>query len=554
MHTLTRVWLIVLLAAFLWWIPAVSANQPEWQRYEANWRITGGKRSKAIHYPKEKPVPLKDSQTSRGAPLQKKIVLREESLGLRQPVFKSALSQDDSAQVENFGMVAPVLAYAIDSPPIDGFVPWIIISVTNKRLDDLELDAVPETSIVGRYPLGISPKTDYAIGILDTGASAHVMSYAAAVQAGLFVGFPNLITSNTSIIAGVIGSVDAWISQPLAIFVDGLSSLDPNGLLLDTSRMLGESNVSIVVGQDPGSGPDLTTAIGTPLSVFFTTVINNDQEVTVSRGGEEFTAPDICLYEHEDPCIPSYSNVVPLELRPGGAVSVQYFPTLTSFFEFPPMSPSVIIGNLSQSLFFVHSVDLVEGENSAIDKDRFMLDTGAQVTVIGSRIAARLKLNPKEPEFEVEIEDVTGEVVIVPGFYIDSIQIPAIGEWLSYTNVPVILLDVSSPEGGTLDGVIGMNLFVDFNLVLRGGGMFLDEDPALYFEPVTALAADIAPKGGDDKVDYLDLSAFAEAWLADSQSPKWNEKADIAPILNTDGIINFLDFSVFSKYWLAGIR
>jgi hypothetical protein len=530
------------MAAFLWFIPAISANQPEWQRYEANWRITGGKNSKAIRYPKEKPVPLKDS--SRGIPLQKKIIIKQPAFGLE---------LEDSTQVES-PFAAPILAYAIDSPPIDGFVPWIVISVTDKRLNDLELDAVPETSIVGRYPLGVSPKTDYAIGILDTGASAHVMGYANAVQAGLFNGFPNLITSNTSTIAGVIGLIDAWISQPLAIFVDGLSSLDPNGLLLDTSRMLGESNVSIVVGQDPGSGPDLTTAIGTPLSVFFTTVINNDQEVTVSRGGEEFIAPDIRLYEHEDPCIPSYSNVVPLELRPGGAASVQYFPTLTSFFEFPPMSPSVIIGNLSQSLFFIHSVDLVEGENSAIDKDRFMLDTGAQVTVIGSRIAARLKLNPKEPEFEVEIEDVTGEVVIVPGFYIDSIEIPAIGDWLSYTNVPVILLDVSSPEGGTLDGVIGMNLFVDFNLVLRGGGMFLDEDPALYFEPVAALIADIAPKGGDEKVDYLDLSAFAEAWLADSKSPKWNEKADLAPILNTDGIINFLDFSVFAQYWLAGIR
>jgi len=540
-----RLWSVLFLCFLMYRMPSALANQTEWLRYETNWRITGGKKSKAIRYPKEKPVPLKDSQAGRGIPLQKKIVIK-------QPAFELAL--EDTAQVESFGTATSVFAYAIDSPPVDGFVPWIIISVTNKRLDDLELDAVPETSIVGRYPLGVSPKTDYAIGILDTGASAHVISFTAAVQAGLFNGSSNLITSNTIVIAGVIGSVNAWVSQPLAIFVDGLSSLDPNGLLLDTSRMLGESNVSIVVGQDPGSKPDLTTAIGTPLSVFFTTVINNDKEVTISRGGEEFTAPDIRLYEHEDPCIPSYSDFVPLELRPGGAVSVQYFPTLTSFFEFPPMSPSVIIGNLSQSLFFIHSVDLVEGENSAIDKDRFMLDTGAQVTVIGSRIAARLKLNPKEPEFEVEIEDVTGEVVIVPGFYIDSIQIPAIGDWLSYKNVPVILLDVSSPEGGTLDGVIGMNLFVDFNLVLRGGGMFLDEDPTLYFEPVAALIADIAPKGGDEKVDYLDLSAFAEAWLADSKSPKWNEKADLAPILNTDGIINFLDFSVFAQYWLAGIR
>jgi len=546
-----RIWSVLFLFFLMCWIPPALADQTEWLRHEVNWRITGGKSTKAIYYPKANPVPLKDSQAGRGTLLQKKIVLR-------QPAFESALSQDGSAQVESFGLAGelaiPVLAYAIDSPPIDGFVPWIVISVTDKRLNELELDAVPETSIVGRYPRSVNPQTDYVIGILDTGASAHVMAYAAATQAGIFNGFPNLLTSNTSIIAGVIGSVDAWVSQPLAIFVDGLSVLDPNGLLLDTSRMRGQSNLSIIVGQDPGNMPDLTTAIGTPLSVFFTTVINNDRKVTVIRNNEEFASPDIRLYEHEDPCIPSYSNVVPLELRPGGAMSVQYFPTLTSFFEFPPMSPSVIIGNLSQSLFFIHSVDLVEGENGAIDKDRFMLDTGAQVTVIGSRIAARLRLNPNEPEFEVEIEDVTGQAVLVPGFYIDSIQIPAIGEWLSYTNVPVILLDVFSPEGGTVDGVIGMNLFVDFNLVLRGGGMFLDKEPVLYFEPVTNIIADIAPGDGDDKVDYLDLSAFAQAWLADSQSTNWNIRADIAPESNPDGIINFLDFAVFAQHWVASIR
>ncbi len=116
-----------------------------------------------------------------------------------------------------------------------------------------------------------------------------------------------------------------------------------------------------------------------------------------------------------------------------------------------------------------------------------MLDTGAQVTVIGSRMAARLRLRPDEFDFEVEIEDVTGTVVMYPGFYIDSIEIPALGDWVSFTNVPVVLLDVSSPEGGTLDGIIGMNLFSDFNLILRGGGLSLEGDPSLEFEPISAV-------------------------------------------------------------------
>jgi hypothetical protein len=168
--------------------------------------------------------------------------------------------------------------------------------------------------------------------------------------------------------------------------------------------------------------------------------------------------------------------------------------------------------------------------------------------------AARLKLNPNEPEFEAEIEDVSGQTIIAPGFYIDSIQIPAIGEWLIYTNIPVVLLDIFSPEGGTVDGIIGTNLFINFNLVLRGGGLLFDQEPALYFEPVAALIADIAPDDGDGKVNFKDLSAFAKAWLAVSQSPNWNEKADFAPTTKPDEIINLLDLAVLSQYWFAGIH
>jgi len=73
---------------------------------------------------------------------------------------------------------------------------------------------------------------------------------------------------------------------------------------------------------------------------------------------------------------------------------------------------------------------------------------------------------------------------MAPGFYIDTLEIPALGRWFRATNVPVVLLDIASPEGGTLDGIIGMNLFVDCNLILRGGGLFLDDDPKLELERV----------------------------------------------------------------------
>ncbi|MGD0078387.1 MAG: retropepsin-like aspartic protease, partial [Sedimentisphaerales bacterium] len=328
------------------------------------------------------------------------------------------------------------------------------------------------------------------------------------------------------------------------IFIDGLGTIEPNGLLLDRSAMMGQSNVAIAVGE--GLDPvDLPTAIGSPMSAYFTAAFYNDTQITVSHNDSNFTAPDIRIYQQDDPEIPNYANTIPLELRPLGAISAQYIPGLNEFFDFEPTSPSVLIGTSSQSIFFVASVDLYQGTHSAIDKTRFMLDTGAQISVVGSRIAARLALNPAHPDFEVEIQGVTGETIIAPGFYIDSIDIPALGDWLSFTNIPVILLDIPSPEGGTVDGIIGMNLFADLNFVLRGGGLFLQDDPSISYETIIRFTGDIAPAGGDGIVNYLDLAALADAWLANPLSQNWNSRADIVG----DAIINFRDFAALAQNW-----
>ena len=103
-----------------------------------------------------------------------------------------------------------------------------------------------------------------------------------------------------------------------------------------------------------------------------------------------------------------------------------------------------------------------------------------------------------------------------------------------------MLLDVSSPEGGTLDGIIGMNLFTDLNFTVRGGGMFLEDDPAIDYETISQVPGDI---NGDWVVDWLDVAALADAWLATPASPNWNARADLVG----DGIINFLDFAVLAQ-------
>ena len=520
------------------WISVVQAGRTGWKRQEVDWRMTGGGRVKAIRYSEDKEPSLYNGKAG------------------NQPdvVRKRIFLKDLPSEKKSFNILSlpSVMAKTIDSPPIDGFVPRIAVTVTDERSDDFDWVAQMHMSVVGRY-LTDNPETDFTIGLFDTGASTHILSYAGANRTGVYDA--DLITSSITEIQGATNSVFGLVSQPLAIFIDGLAAIEPNGMTLDSSNMVGQSNVSVIVGDmPPPDKPDLPTVVGSPMSVNFVTVINNDRQISVTYDGNDYTSPDIKFYDHDDSMIPDYANRIPLNLIPSGALNIQYIPDLEAIMEFifQPGTPSIIVGNLAQSLFFVDSVDLRNGDFSAIDKQRFMLDTGAQITVISSGIGSRLGLNPDNPDFEVEIQDVTGEITLEPGFYIDSLDIPSLGDWLSFTNVPVVLIDVGSPEGGTLEGIIGMNLFVNFNLVLRGGGLLGQEPPSLEFELMPApLTADIAPEGGDGIVDFLDFVAFAKAWLSTTTSPNWNPKADLAPPLNPDGTINILDLSVFTEYWLS---
>ena len=525
-HKSVRILFVVLLVCVACRAIVNGAVPSTWQREEVNWRVSGGSQIKAIYRPPEEAV---------------------------------AKSTSDKA--------APIAANVIDSPPEAGLVPWIAVVTTDAKGEELDMVAVAESSIVGT-PMA-DPQTDYAIGIFDTGASAHIMGYEAANNLGLFNINPSdpchtYVTGNEIQITGATDSTFVSVSYPMAIFIDGLNAIGSGGLL-DTSGMVGQSNVSILVGQEPAPDKsDLPTAIGSPLSVYFTTVFHNDQPVTVDRNGEQYVGTSVSIYDDPcDPGIPIYSAKVPLELRPLGSTSVQYIPDF-DFFDLDledilygwsfdtPGTPSIIMGNLSQSIFFIHSVDTTEGSNSASDKNRFMFDTGAQVSVIGNRIGARLGLDPANPDNWVDITGVTGTTTSVPLFIIDSLQIPALGEWLTFTNVPMILLDIASPEGGTLDGIIGMNLFVDFNFVLRGGGLFLQDDPAIEFQHIDRSIADFAPGFGDGEVDIMDLRAFARAWQSTEGAPNWNPKCDMAPQPTPDKKVDLLDFGVLFEHWLEG--
>jgi hypothetical protein len=531
--------LVLLLLNIVCATAATPIDRPGWERQEVDWRITGGSRIKSISYPKDKPPPLSGKRAGqrRKIPRKKTITITADS----QPI---PLAPE---------VTTSIVANVINSPPIAGFVPWIVVSATDARLGVWEVDAVPTTSVTGNYLPGSNPQSDYTIGIYDTGAGVNLMGDVAAMKAGFFGINPYpypypYITDNMSEIFGAIGSsVYVWVSQPIGLFIDGLGALDPNGLLIDNSGMVGETNVSILVG-DPYDSPNLPTAIGSPMSVYFTASLRNDRQITIFHDSNHFTAPDAKFYESHDPCIPNYSNTIYLDLRPIGAAAVQYlFDPFDP--EYSPFSPSIIMAGLTgQSLFFTDRTDLAHNNRTSTQK-KFMVDTGAQISVISGSQATELGIKKSDPNFIVEIQGVTGETADVNGYIIDLLEISADPEWLSFTDVPVVMLDVMSPESGTLDGIIGMNLFVDFNLVFRGGGLPDYGGHTLEFEPIDYRAVcDIAPGDGDGKINNLDLAAFLNAWLATSTSPNWNPRADLAPVVR-DGRIDSYDFAVLAEYW-----
>jgi len=524
--------LVLLLLAVVCRTAIADAEWPCWKRQEVDLRMTGGSRIKAISYPQDKPLPLSAKRAG-----QRQTAVRQKTFTAQANLQLTPLAPETTTSV---------FVNVIDSPPISGFVPWIAVSVTNARLGEWEVDAVPTTSVTGNYLPGSNPQSDYAIGIYDTGAGAHLMGDIAAEQAGLFN--YTYLTSNMTEIYGATGSsVFVWVSQPIGLFIDGLGALDPNGLLIDNSSMVGETNVSILVG-DPYDSPNLPTAIGSPMSVYFAACLRNDRQISIFHDSNQFTTPDAQFYESYDPSIPDYSNTIYLDLRPIGAAAVQYlFDPFDP--EYPPFSPSIIMAGLTgQSLFFTNRTDLAHNNKTSIQK-KFMVDTGAQISVISESQATELGLKKSDPNFWVEITDVTGDTIDATGFIIDLLEISADPEWLSFTNVPVVMLDVMSPEGGTLEGIIGMNLFVEFNLVFHGGGLPDYGGHALLLEPVDyRTVCDIAPGDGDGKIDKLDLAAFVDAWLATPTSTNWNPRADLAPVVR-DGRVDFYDFAILAEYW-----
>ena len=222
--------------------------------------------------------------------------------------------------------------------------------------------------------------------------------------------------------------------------------------------------------------------VGTGLLSFYNTMIRVDTPVRRTIDGQSILTPDVQILDQTAP-LPVYSRKIAMSFGGMGPA------TTACFYGFPDIfgggsgrhcsddaglwRPAVLPtgGN------FFARVGAIEGEPgpyNPLQYMRMMVDTGSQSSIITPAMAANLNLDPASPDFTVDICGIGGLTQGVPGFYVDYIKINASGGAMEFSQVPFVVVDVPSPDGGEFDGMLGMNFFWNRNVI---------------FEPSLSLAA-----------------------------------------------------------------
>ncbi len=300
-------------------------------------------------------------------------------------------------------------------------------------------------------------------GIFDTGASAVTFS---PDDADLFdaLGTPIPIKVPDGAGAGGIGgSITGDVSQPGTILAAGMHAETltfdnlgfPNFSANFDSTAASTPGIQSFVGSQTGS-PDLPTITGTPILHPSTTNPAGLAARIDTQGVStdySFFIPGLILTE------PDLNFVTPGTKLQGGAglTDPVYIPMGTfggDTFANPgndiTESPSPMQNNVS--VFYTPT----SGTTAESDNNHFLLDTGSQLTVISTALAASLGLDLNNPQTTIDVGGVGGTET-VPGFTIDKLEVPTTdpNTFVDFTNVPVYVLDVAPG----VDGLLGMNLF-----------------------------------------------------------------------------------------------
>ncbi len=427
-------------------------------------------------------------------------------------------------------------------PRLAGFSPRVAITTTDEaRPPDYEWDHELQTTYVG-LPLNPAADPDFVIGYLDSGSDVNLAAGSFADRLGLS---GSNLTSSGIPIGGVGGQVNAYVTMPVAFFAAGMSAVNVSGLLNYTA-LTGHSNVCGLAAPpiDCGWGEVVSAIIGNPFIAFHNFVIRVDTPRTVTVGGETFTGPDIEIQQVWE-TLPDYTHKISIEF--GGlspiATTANYYPDFLD--QTVPIFPtllSLMPGTIPTGGMFFTTIYVLEGEPgpfNPVQPMRVMVDTGAQSSIMSHGMAAQLSL-PLTPDFTVDVCGVGGLVTGIGGYKIDFVKINASNGALEFAEAPFVVLDLPSPEGGTLDGILGMNFFWNRNVIfepaLGGSGFFHVSDPI----PVAFADSDV-----DFDVDVDDAEVFIGCAMGPNDSPVSPECSHLD--INKDDDLDLSDFAAFQR-------
>jgi len=436
-------------------------------------------------------------------------------------------------------------------PPVMGFSPLVAITTSDARTTQ---DFDWEHSLAGAYvgrELNAPADENFVVGVLDSGSVVDLVAGQSVQTLGLE---GENLTSSMFPLGGTGGILEAQITQPMGFFAAGLGAINADGRL-DLTRVVGHTNVCGLAAPEIScdNGEEIRAVVGTPLLAFYTTEIRVDQPREVVVRDKRYISPNVELFDFYSPSPVAYPRRIPIALgglSPVTTASYYAFPDLDDILgEMLPLTPTLLsLSNMSipTGANFYTELNVAHGDVgplNPVQTMRVIVDTGAQGSTISSHMAARLNL-PLEPDFTAEVCGIGG-LTQASGYYIDYVRINAMGGAMEFARVPFIVIDMESPEGGSLDGILGMNFFWNRNLVLEptvGGAGFLHVS-----DPVPYAYIDL---NYDDVVDVADFAIFASAWHATPADPAWNTACDFF----ADEVIDSRDLQAFTDAWVAGLQ
>jgi hypothetical protein len=363
--------------------------------------------------------------------------------------------------------VGAVTALPLNSPPINGFVPQVVFGLTTQQApNDFEFKAHMSSS-PGGTALPSGGPTLYRVATFDTGSQSHLVSYD---DAQLFaINAANRGGAYEATLLGASGEETADVSDGLGVYMTGfLNATGGASLSVTPGTLIGHWNTSILTAQ---SGSSLPNLIGVPMMAQYQTVIRNSQTRHLTVGAQTYRSPQVQFQAQDTPLPASYVRLTfDLQSPSGLSPDPVFIPSLENF--------QNNADNPTTPTFWASPFARASGNDNgfSVNNEQFLFDTGAQVTVVSQDTAAAMGFysagpNASTPEFFVEVSGVGGELQNVPGFFADQLSVLTNGGPLTWTNVPLVVLDLIDPRDGVgfVPGILGMNLFTDRDLIINGG-------------------------------------------------------------------------------------